>query len=362
MFKALLSVCICVSSSVILVACGSANKTTQLPAHHQSDGTFVNTDGEAISKSFTDFIRWRWSRTKPEAYEFDVLVPDLASIRNPQQNQITWIGHSTFLLQLDGKNILTDPHFTERASPSNYFGPKRIVPPAMNIADLPKIDAVIISHNHYDHMDEESLVDLFERQPKSPPQFFVPLGLKHEFESIGISTAIELDWWKQAQVSGLTFTALPVKHWSQRGLFDRNETLWAGWMIDSPTFRFFHVGDSGYSDDFKKIGECFPNIDLAAIPIGAYDPRWFMKDAHMDPAEAVQVFKDVKANKAVGMHWGTFILTDEEMTEPLRLLHEALVKNNLSHDDFSAMQHGQIKKLPVSSKEKGSLCEANLGS
>lgn len=341
---------------LFLSGCSASEKIEDLPAHHKADGTFVNTDGKAISKSFTDLIRWRWNQTKPEPYAFEVLQPDLALISSPEQNQITWIGHSTFLLQLDGQNILTDPHFTERASPSSYFGPKRVVPPALTLDQLPHIDAVIISHNHYDHMDEGSLVDLFARQTENPPQFYVPLGLKKDFNALGINTVVELDWWNMVNLNGLTFTALPVKHWSQRGLFDRNETLWAGWMIDSPTFRFFHVGDSGYSSDFKKIGACFPNIDLAAIPIGAYDPRWFMKDGHMDPAEAVQVFKDLNATQAVGMHWGTFILTDEEMTEPPRLLNQALIDNGLSRDDFSEMQHGEIKKLPISMKEKGSQC------
>lgn len=351
------SVSISTLFSTVLTGCSASEKIEDLPAHHLADGTFVNTDGKAISKSFTDLIRWRWHQTKPEPHIFEVLKPDLALVNSPEQNQITWIGHSTFLLQLDGQNILTDPHFTERASPNSYFGPKRVVPPALTIDQLPHIDAVIISHNHYDHMDEGSLVDLFARQTENPPQFYVPLGLKKDLNALGINTVVELDWWNMVNLNGLKFTALPVKHWSQRGLFDRNETLWAGWMIDSPTFRFFHVGDSGYSADFKKIGACFPNIDLAAIPIGAYDPRWFMKDGHMDPAEAVQVFKDLNATQAVGMHWGTFILTDEEMTEPPRLLNQALIDNGLSRDDFSEMQHGELKKLPISMKEKGSLCE-----
>lgn len=346
----------CVIFSVALLACSASDTRTDLPLHHQSDGTFVNTDGKAISKSFTDLIRWRWHHTKPEPDHFEVLEPDLTLINNPQQNQITWVGHSTFLVQLDGQNILTDPHFTDRASPSRYFGPQRVVPPALTLDQLPHIDAIIISHNHYDHMDEGSLLTLFQRQVTNPPKFYVPLGLKKDLNKLGINTAFELDWWNSLSLNGIEFTAVPVKHWSQRGLFDRNKTLWAGWLIDSPTFRFFHVGDSGYSADFKKIGECFPDIDLAAIPIGAYDPRWFMKDSHMDPAEAVQVFKDLNARQAIGMHWGTFILTDEGMTEPPRLLSLALIENGLSRDDFSEMQHGEMRKLPRPIKENGSHC------
>ena len=322
-----------------------ADDVESRPAHHMPDGTFVNTDGQAISKSFTDLLRWRWNRTEPSPQHFDVIHPDPDVIANPATTQITWLGHSAFLLQVKGKNILTDPHFSKRASPLSFAGPKRIVAPPLNIDELPHIHAVVISHNHYDHLDEESLTELYERQKNAPPLFLVPLGLKEELLSYDITNVVEMDWWESHEYEGMTLTALPVKHWSQRTFFDRNKSLWAGWLVDIEDFRFFHTGDSGYSDDFRKIGEDYPGIDLATIPIGAYDPRWFMKDAHMSPKEAVQTFIDLKAEKAIGMHWGTFILTDEEMDEPPVRLAEALKEKGIEMSDFSVMGHGEIIQI-----------------
>jgi len=334
--------------AIISLACTSipeAPDTNERPAHHRPDGTFVNTDGQAISKSFTDLLKWRWGRTEPKALAFEVLTPDPQQLHAPQQSQITWLGHSAFLLQVNGKNILTDPHFSERASPLSFAGPERIVKPPVDISELPEIHAVVISHNHYDHLDEASLTQLYKQQADAPPLFLVPLGLKKELEDYGIDTAVELDWWQSYEADGIRLTALPVKHWSQRTFFDRNQSLWAGWLVDIADFRFFHTGDSGYSKDFKDIGTAYPGIDLATIPIGAYDPRWFMKDAHMAPEEAVQVFLDLNADKAIGMHWGTFILTDEEMDEPPILLKESMQERGLDVEDFSVMAHGETRLL-----------------
>lgn len=337
-----------VSSLAAAVGCAAilhdepAYDVESRPAHHMPDGTFVNTDGEAISKSFTDLLRWRWSRTEPSPKHFDVIHPDPDVIAKPATTQITWLGHSAFLLQVEGKNILTDPHFSKRASPLSFAGPKRIVAPPLNIDELPHIHVVVISHNHYDHLDEESLTELYERQKNAPPLFLVPLGLKEELLSYDITNVVEMDWWESHEDDGIRLTALPVKHWSQRTFFDRNKSLWAGWLVDIEDFRFFHTGDSGYSDDFRRIGEDYPGIDLATIPIGAYDPRWFMKDAHMSPQEAVQTFIDLKAEKAIGMHWGTFILTDEEMDEPPLRLAEALKDKGIEAGNFSVMDHGEV--------------------
>ena len=226
-----------------------ADDVESRPAHHMPDGTFVNTDGQAISKSFTDLLRWRWNRTEPSPQHFDVIHPDPDVIANPATTQITWLGHSAFLLQVKGKNILTDPHFSKRASPLSFAGPKRIVAPPLNIDELPHIHAVVISHNHYDHLDEESLTELYERQKDAPPLFLVPLGLKEELLSYDITNVVEMDWWESHEYEGMTLTALPVKHWSQRTFFDRNKSLWAGWLVDIEDFRFFHTGDSGYSDE-----------------------------------------------------------------------------------------------------------------
>ncbi|MEC9256736.1 MAG: MBL fold metallo-hydrolase, partial [Pseudomonadota bacterium] len=219
-----------VGSLAVAVGCaailhnGPADVAQNRPAHHMPDGTFVNTDGKAISKSFKDLLRWRWSRKEPAPQHFDVIQPDPDVIAKPAITQITWLGHSAFLLQVKGKNILTDPHFSKRASPLSFLGPERIVEPPMTIKELPYIDAVVISHNHYDHLDEASLTELYSRQQDNPPLFLVPLGLKEELSGYGIEQVVELDWWESYEYDGMVLTALPVKHWSQRTFFDRNKS------------------------------------------------------------------------------------------------------------------------------------------
>ncbi len=286
------------------------------PAHHRRDGTFVNSNGEAINKPFRELIRWQREAPDVTPVTLPSVPPEPNSIANPADAQVTWIGHSTFLLQVDGLNFLTDPIFSERASPVSFAGPRRSTPPAMTVQQLPAIDVVLISHNHYDHLDKASIKALQKKQPDNPPTYYVPLGQKAWFDKRGISKVIELDWWDNASVGDTTVHAVPVQHWSSRSPFDRNKALWAGFLIDSPSQRTLFVGDSGYSDDFKTIAQRLGTVDLALVPIGAYDPRWFMKSAHMNPEEALQVVKDVGASRAIGMHWGTFALTDEPMAEP----------------------------------------------
>lgn len=286
------------------------------PAHHRRDGTFVNSNGEAIAKPLSALLKWQREAPDVTPLELPSVPPQLDTLANPGAAQVTWIGHSTFLLQVDGLNILTDPIFSTRASPVSFAGPKRTTPPAITVSQLPPIDIVLISHSHYDHLDKPSVNALQSRQPDNPPHYYVPLGLKDWFNELGIAQVTELDWWDQAKVGNATVHAVPVQHWSSRSPFDRNKTLWAGFVIDSPALRTLFVGDSGYSGDFKNIAQRLGKVDLALVPIGAYDPRWFMKSAHMNPEEALQVVQDVGAKRAIGMHWGTFALTDEPMAEP----------------------------------------------
>lgn len=285
------------------------------PAHHRPGG-FVNTNGKAIDKPWAELLKWQREAPKVEPLSLPSAVPQMDTLTKPDGAQITWIGHSTFLLQVDGLNILTDPIFSERASPVSFAGPRRTTAPALRIDQLPPIDMVLISHNHYDHLDKASVRALQAKQPDNPPHFYVPLGLKAWFSKLGIDPVTEMDWWDTASLGSTTLHAVPVQHWSSRTPFDRNTSLWSGFVIDSPTLSTLFVGDSGYSDDFKTIARRLGTVDLALVPIGAYDPRWFMKSAHMNPEEASQVVKDVGASRAIGMHWGTFALTDEPMNEP----------------------------------------------
>lgn len=295
-----------------------------------------------------DFLKWRWERLwkrtpSPEDVQFSLAPNDPVFLKqNRDRTTLTWIGHATVLLQVAGKNILTDPHFSERASPVQWAGPKRLVPPGVSIDDLPEIDLVVISHDHYDSLDKSTILMLRGRQGGEETLFLVPLGLKTWLEDQGVQRVAELDWGEEATVDGLTVTPVPVHHWSKRSPISRNTTLWAGWVIRSDDFRFFFCGDSGYSPLFKEIGRALGPFDLAAIPIGAYEPRWFMRHHHMSPEEAVQVHLDVGSKKSVGIHWGTFILTDEPIDEPPQRLKKALEERGIPKADFAVLHHGEM--------------------
>lgn len=313
--------------------------------HHSPDG-FLNNYPHA-GKTFADFLKWSWDRTSPEPVTFPLTANNPEFLKsNRTETSLTWVGHSTFLLQWEGLNILTDPHFTERASPVSFAGPKRHTPAGLSLDQLPDIDVVIISHDHYDHLDLKSVQRLYERQKARPPVFLVPLRLKDWFADNGIPVADELDWWDFRQVSGLRFHCVPVQHFSGRSLTNRNSTLWCGWVIESTSGnRVFFAGDTGYSNDFKDIRNRLGDMTLSLIPVGAYDPRWFMQSMHVNPEEAVQIHEDVGSAYSVGMHWGTFILTDEPMTEPPARLAGAMKAKGLNPAAFTVMQHGETRHL-----------------
>lgn len=331
----------------------AGNCAAQMPKpdkpHHTADG-FRNLDDDE-RHGFADFLKWRWQRlwqNRPAAdsYAFPLAENEPAFLRrNTNKITVTWIGHATLLLQLDGKNILTDPVFSERTSPVQWAGPKRVVPPGLAFKNLPPIDMVVISHDHYDALDKPTIINLYQRERGADTVFFVPLGFKDWFHDLGIRNVVELDWWETHLQNGLTVTAVPVQHWSKRSLFARNKTLWAGWVVRSERFRFFFCGDSGYTPYFKEIGARMGPFDLAAIPIGAYEPRWFMQRHHLDPEEALQVHEDIKAKKSIGIHWGTFILTDEPLDEPPRKLEAARKQRKNPAPDFTVLKHGETLVL-----------------
>ncbi len=200
---------------------------------------------------------------------------------------------------------------------------------------------MLISHDHFDSLDRDTIVNLWKREGGHQTVFLVPLRLKEWFNDIGIQNVFELDWWDSHRRAGLNFSAVPVQHWSKRSMFSRNKTLWAGWVVSSDDFQFFFTGDSGYAPHFKKIGSKLGPFDLAAIPIGAYEPRWFMKNHHMNPEEALQVHFDLRSRLSVGIHWGTFVLTDEPLNEPPQRLSKALEDRKVSSKDFRVLQHGE---------------------
>ena len=323
--------------STIVLAEGSMN----IPKHHLPDGTYSNTSGKANERNFSEIIKWSLERrgTEVKTYRFETKEPNYQKINSNNELLITWIGHASFLYQNKDLNILADPHCTERASPFSFFGPKRYMSPGIKIEDLPNIDVVTISHNHYDHLDYNTVKALSKKF--KDVLFLVPLGLKEWFEKKGIYNVKEFDWWGSIEVKETLITFAPVQHWSSRGLFDRNQSLWGAWHFINNHHSFIHLGDTGYTDDFKEIRERLGPVDLAAIPIGAYEPRWFMKFSHMNPEEAVKSYFDLEATKAIGMHWGTFILTDEPVTEPPKKLIEEVKKNNIPEADFFILAHGE---------------------
>ncbi|MDH4232630.1 MAG: MBL fold metallo-hydrolase [Nitrospirota bacterium] len=337
-------VCLAIGVLISVSACSSAEHGVGR-SHHTGQGfrNLHTTD----DKTFFDFVTWQWQRLSknipsPEAYHFPIAGTDPGFLRREHHSAaITWIGHATLLLQSNRLNILTDPHFSERASPVQWAGPKRAVPPGIPLDDLPEIDVVLISHNHYDHLDEESVMKLFWRPGGDRTVFIVPLKLKEWFTRRGIERVVELDWWDEHRTGKATVIAVPVQHWSKRGLFDGFETLWAGWVIRVDGRQYLIVCDAGYSLEYSEIRRRLGPSDLAALPIGAYEPRWFMKKYHMTPEEAVQAHIDAGAGTSVGIHWGTFVLTDEPLDEPPVRLGKALKEKEISPDRFLVLQHGE---------------------
>jgi N-acyl-phosphatidylethanolamine-hydrolysing phospholipase D len=313
--------------------------------HHTSTG-FRNVYGPD-PWGWLGFLAWRWQRlwkTVPssKACEFHQIHDALGLLHSySQRNTVTWVGHATVLLRVEGKNILTDPHFSDRASPFQFVGPKRVMSPGLSLDQLPMIHAVVISHDHYDSLDTGTIRRLHERSGGRQTVFFVPLRLKRWFSGLGIDNVVEMDWWEEQSRFGLQFMCVPVQHWSGRVPFTRNKSLWAGWAIRTANFRFFFAGDSGYTPHFKEIGERLGPFDFAAIPIGAYEPRWFMRPHHMNPEEALAAHVDVKSKKSVGIHWGTFVLSDEALDEPPRKIAEAKQAMGLKDDEFVVLLHGE---------------------
>jgi L-ascorbate metabolism protein UlaG (beta-lactamase superfamily) len=299
------------------------------------------------------FWEWQWKRVRdgvpkapPGGWNLPAVKTDAVALRATEANpSVTWIGHATFLVRLAGANILFDPVFSDRVSPVSFAGPTRIVPLPIDIDDLPRIDVVLISHNHYDHLDADSVARL-AAMPHGSPRFLVPRGLKAWFANLGITRVDEYDWWQETREGALRITFVPVQHWSKRTLTDANQTLWGGWVVEGEGLRLIHTGDTGYSKDFIDIGTRLGPFDMAFIPIGAYAPRWFMKVMHVDIPEAVQVRADLRAERAIGMHWGTFeSLADEPLDEPPVLLAQQRKERGLSALQFDVLKIGETRRL-----------------
>jgi L-ascorbate metabolism protein UlaG (beta-lactamase superfamily) len=263
---------------------------------------------------------------------------------------VTFIGHATFLIQTAAANILTDPMYSQRAGPLNLLGPQRVRQPAVRIDDLPPISTVLLSHNHYDHCDRRTLRMLAQR---FDPMVVTPLGNAALVKAAGIRRVEELDWWQEARTSALPITLTPARHFSARTPLDRNRSLWGGFMLAAGSARMFFAGDTAYAPFFRDIRRRLGPIDLALLPIGAYEPRWFMQSVHMNPAEAVQAHLDLEAAESLGMHFGTFQLTSEGIEEPLRALDEACRARSIPRSRFRTLGFGESVRLHLTTTLAG---------
>ena len=301
---------------------------------------FSNSDGMKNEKSLSEVLKWSWSREEPKK-EFIKTNENinLNSLKD-REHYALWIGHSTFLINNGDLTILTDPIFSERASPLNFAGPKRLIKPVIKIKDLPEIDVITISHNHYDHLDINSLRKIQKKFPNV--KILVPKGDLKLLKNYNLNNGFEFLWWEEIIFDNTKFIFTPAQHWSARGLRDRNKSLWGSWFIKNEDKNIFHAGDTGYSEDFIEIRNRLGAVDFAMIPIGAYDPQWFMSYSHVNPEEALNIAKDLDAKKSIGMHWGTFILTDEPVLEPRERLNKITNQTNV---DFYTVTPGNIIEM-----------------
>ncbi len=320
------------------------------PAPRNENGRFDNPVGPLFHATFGvrfPFFMRRIGgafRKRPGAPER--IANDGAFLRENARHSvptITWVGHSTLLVQMDHVTFLTDPIWSKTPSPIPFLGPRRFVEPGLALEDLPPIDFVVVSHNHYDHLDVPTLRALAERDPAT--RFLVPLGNGALLRRKGIERVEELDWGQSARHEGVTIHCLPAQHWSKRGLGDDLKALWSSWAVVGPERRFYFAGDTGYFDGFERIGEALGPFDLAAVPIGAYEPRAMMRSSHLDPEESIRASVALRARRALAMHFGTFDLSDEPLDEPPRRFRAAAAASALGEDGGWILRIGETRSF-----------------
>lgn len=328
-------------SFLLLGSCSSSNVVFDLSKPHHGDGKFISVKTGA----FYDWLAMRWREDSPPEIDPEQLKTivgeaDRALILSSAEiPRATWIGHATVLVQYRGINFLTDPHLTQYPFYFEFAVKPRFSQPALGFEQMPGIDFIVISHNHYDHLDHRT-VDMFG----NAVTWFVPLGLKTWFLDRGINDdrVVELDWWDSYQFNdrvNITFT--PGQHWSKRTPWNTNKSLWGSWAVNIDGFKSWFAGDTGYNQAmFREIGDKVGPFRFAMIPIGGYAPRYFMSASHVDPAEAVEIHLDIKSQQSLPVHWGTFQLTHEPLLEPPVLLRRALSDKNIPQQAFQPLKIG----------------------
>lgn len=293
-------------------------------------------------QGFLKVLRWKFGNNPPDEFITTddapaPLIPFTPEAPPAEGWRVTWLGHASFLIQGLGKSLLIDPVFSDHCAPFRMERFRRAVATPCRLEDLPRIDAVLLTHTHYDHLDLAALKELGAGMP-----MVIAEGHERWLRGKGFQNVRELPWWKDLELfPGIRLSSTPAQHFTARTPFDRNRGHWCGWLLEGGGFKLWHAGDSGYCPAFREIGERFGPIDFAMIPIGAYSPRWFMKEIHMNPEEAVQAFADARCRQAVAMHWGTFRLTDEPLGEPPLRLKTAVAAAGLPAESFVAGAVGQ---------------------
>ncbi|MEW5250344.1 MBL fold metallo-hydrolase [Microbulbifer sp. 2201CG32-9] len=330
--------------AVFFVACASSYMDTRHSSPNFENDAFKNTNSVKFLSFWEMFKSVLESDVEPSVWpEWVDTSADTSPVKKVvnSNTRITFINHATFLLQTGGFNILTDPVFSERTSPFSFLGPKRVHSPGIAIENLPPIDVIIISHDHYDHLDLDSIRALAKRDN---PKIYMGLGVGERLS--GSEQIIELDWWESSRVADdFQLWFVDVQHFSGRWLTDRNSTLWGGFLLEIAGQKIYFGGDSGYADHYKRTFERFGPVDIAFLPIGAYAPREFFEEVHMDPSDAVQAHLDLRAGISIGMHYGTFQLTAEAINEPVNFLEQAKKEANIGPSEFITLKIGQPFEL-----------------
>ncbi|MCX9026221.1 MAG: MBL fold metallo-hydrolase [Candidatus Methanoperedens sp.] len=322
------------------------------PEPLSNGGKFKN-PGES-SHGFADFLKWVFNRKRAEWPKWIESQPGAGPVSqmNADEIRVTYVNHSTFLIQADGMNILTDPIWSTRAGPLSFIGTKRIRAPGIKFEELPPVDAVLVSHNHYDHMDMPTLKTL---EKEFSPLFVVGLGNKKFLEKKGLKRVEELNWCEKTYLSnGSSIFFVPAQHFSGRTPWNINKSLWGGFMIESSQGQIYYAGDTGFGNFFENLHANFSNIKVALLPIGAYEPRWFMSPVHMNPEDAVRAHQILKPNVSIGAHFGTFHLADEGVDAPKEQLEATLRENGIDPKEFIILNPGEsVTLMPNDTRNEG---------